>query len=230
MEEQAAFRIDEQKADRDIYQAKNIIINLTKGVDSLSTDYAVRIQNFFSEYLGTADRPVPFGGRDSDLKMLDAWLDDPQKPPYLLLAAPAGRGKSALLVHWGQKLLATREDLAIVFIPISIRFNINLANVVFAALTARLAALYGDSPPDANSSPEILRGMMSNYLSRSLPDGRKLLVILDGLDESAGWNPGPDLFSLTPPMGLRVVVSARYLAGDIDASSWLRRLGWTRSV
>ena len=117
MEEQADFIINEQKADRDIYQAKNIIINLTNGVDSLSADYAVRIQNFFSEYLGTVDRPVPFGGRDSDLEMLDAWLDDPQKPPYLLLAAPAGRGKSALLVHWGQKLLATREDLAIVFIP-----------------------------------------------------------------------------------------------------------------
>ena len=32
---------------------------------------------------------------------------------------------------------------------------------------------------------------------------------MDGVDEAAGWEPGPDLFPLDPPPGLRVVLSAR---------------------
>ncbi len=39
---------------------------------------------------------------------------------------------------------------------------------------------------------------------------------------------GPDLFPVDPPPGLRVVLSARYLANDRDAYSWLERLGWAR--
>ena len=197
------------------------------GISSLTTDYSVRIRNFITEYLGTPELPVPFGGRDSDLRNLNTWLDDREAPPYMLMAAPAGRGKSALLVNWSQQLL-TRNDLAVVFVPVSIRFRTNLASVVFAASTARLAALHGENLPDPNASAEVLRGMTADYLSRPLTDGRQLLLILDGVDEAAGWEAGPDLFSLTPPEGLRVVVSARYLAGDTDTNTWLRRLGWDR--
>jgi hypothetical protein len=49
---------------------------------------------------------------------------------------------------------------------------------------------------------------------------------LDGVDEAAGWEPGADLFPLPPPEGVRVVLSARYFAGDANAGAWLRRLGW----
>jgi hypothetical protein len=99
----------------------------TEGITALPTDYASRIQNFLDAYLDTPSRPVPFGGRGTDLASLDAWLDNPDVPPYLLLVAPAGRGKSALLVRWSQRLLA-RSDLAVVFLPISIRFRTNLAS------------------------------------------------------------------------------------------------------
>jgi hypothetical protein len=76
------------------------------------TDYAARIQNFLTEYLGTPERPVPFGGRDDALARIDAWLDNPRASPYRLLAAPAGRGKSALLVRWVQRLRARRSQSA----------------------------------------------------------------------------------------------------------------------
>jgi ATP/maltotriose-dependent transcriptional regulator MalT len=45
--------------------------------------------------------------------MLDTWQTD--TTPYLLLAAPAGRGKSALLVRWLDSL-KDREDLALAFV------------------------------------------------------------------------------------------------------------------
>lgn len=206
--------------------ANATLLRFTTGIATLPTDYAARIQNFLTEYLGTASRPVPFGGRDADLARLDAWLDHASTPPYLMLTAPAGRGKSALLVRWCQRLLA-RQDLAIVFIPVSIRFRTNLASVVFSSLTARLAELHGEKLPwGGDTSVEVWRGMASSYLARPLPDGRRLLVILDGVDEAADWQAGPDLFPLTPLPGLRAILSARYLAGDTDAAPWLHRLGW----
>lgn len=70
---------------------------------------------FLDHYLGTAERPVPFGGRDVELANLDAWLDGAGRP-YRLLVAPAGRGKSALLAHWATRAEATgRADVA--FVP-----------------------------------------------------------------------------------------------------------------
>ncbi len=198
------------------------------GVGSLPFDYAGRIENFLGEYLGTAKAPVPFGGREKDLKALDTWLDDPTAPPYFMMAAPAGRGKSALLVRWTRQVLA-RTNTALVFVPISIRFRTNLSGVTFAALAARFARLHADKIPDTPStSVETWRGLVTDYLRRPLPNGERLVVVLDGLDEAADWEAGPDLFPLPPPDHVRVVVSARYRAGDEDARDWLRRLGWER--
>ena len=70
--------------------------------------------------------------------------------------------------------------------------------------------------------------MIADYLAQPLPDGRRLLVILDGLDEAAGWEAGPDLFPFNLPAATRVAVSARYVAGDRDPSDWQRRLEWSR--
>lgn len=196
------------------------------GVGSLPFDYVGRIENFLSEYLGTAKAPVLFGGRERDLGVLNTWLEAPSAPPYFLMAAPAGRGKSALLVRWTRQVLA-RANIALVFIPISIRFRTNLSGVTFSTLAARLAQIHGEKIPDTPStSVETWRGLVTEYLRRPLPNGEKLLVVLDGLDEAADWEVGPDLFPLPPPDHVRVVVSARYRAGDADATDWLRRLGW----
>lgn len=208
-----------------------VIQHLTVGIRSLPTDYAGRIENFLAEYLGASGHPVPFGGREAALAALNAWLADPQGPPYLFLGAPGGRGKSALLVRWLEQLLSASDSPAIVFVPVSIRFNTNLASTVFGALAARLAFLHGEKPPaDVAMSTNIWRGMVSDYLARPLADGRRLLVVLDGLDEAADWEAGADLFPLKPRTGLRAVVAARYRAGESDARGWLSRLGWERGL
>lgn len=198
---------------------------ITQGIAALSAPFAERIQSFLTEYTGTVDQPIPFGGRDADLERLTLWLADANGPPLLMLAAPAGRGKSALLVHWSRAAVAN-DEIAVVFFPISIRFNTNLAQAVFPALAARLASLHGEplqAPPDATI--DLWRSLLANYLGRPLPDGRRLLVIVDGIDEAADWEAGPDLFPRTLAPGTRIVVSARYLP-DLDAPGWARRLGW----
>jgi uncharacterized protein YeeX (DUF496 family) len=205
-----------------------VVNTFTQGLRELPTDYVTRVKSFLAEYLGSPQHPVPFGGRSKDFAYLDNWLTDSQASPYLLLAAPAGRGKSALLVRWCQRLLA-QQDLAVAYFPVSIRFRTNLAGVSFPSLVALLARLHGEKvPADPNMHEEVWRGLFVDYITRPLPDKRALVLILDGVDEAADWMVGPDLFPLNPPPGLRIVLSARHLANDEDASAWLKRLGWTR--
>jgi hypothetical protein len=192
------------------------------GINLLPYDYDQRIQNFLGEYLGSDASRVPFGGRDDALQMLNDWLS--VSTPYLLLAAPAGRGKSALLVRWLDSLSA-REDLALAFVPISIRFGTNMERVFYAALAARLAYLYGDDVPTSpETSTADYRRLVNNCLSKPLTSGRTLLVVLDGLDEASTDQPiGADFLPSELPNGVRVAVSTRE---DSNPISWLNRLNW----
>jgi len=58
------------------------------------------LANFFYYYLGDETHSVAFGGRNKNLARLDKWRQTPDAPPRLLLTAPAGQGKSALLARW----------------------------------------------------------------------------------------------------------------------------------
>ncbi|WP_172812333.1 AAA family ATPase [Chloroflexus islandicus] len=190
----------------------------------LPIDYTTRIKSFRDNYLGTPQHPVTFGGREEVLRQLDNWLADPTTP-YLLLTAPAGRGKSALLAQWLAQLCSS---LPIVFVPISIRFSTNSASVAFASLAEQLARSFNEEIlTDANTPYEVWRGICSRYLQRQPPQGR-LLVVLDGVDEAADWDADGALFPLNPPPGLKVIVSARLTAHRSEAKDWLRALVWDR--
>jgi hypothetical protein len=80
--------------------------------------FQTRTRAFTDEYLVSETGPVPFGGRDDELRRLDQWLSDPKAAPRMLLSAPAGRGKSALLVRW---LKNANSDLSRPGIPIPFR-------------------------------------------------------------------------------------------------------------
>jgi hypothetical protein len=183
------------------------------------------VERFLAEYLGTADNPVPFGGRAHELAALDAWLEDAPEP-CLLLSAPAGRGKSALLVRWVERLRA-RPSVAIVFFPISVRFRTNLARSALPALIAGVASAYGiPAPGQFDASIPSWKATLSALLARSPPAGTQLLIVLDGIDEAADWEVDQDLFPLELPPRVRVVASARAGAQDTDTEHWLRALGW----
>jgi hypothetical protein len=200
---------------------------LLEGISDLPTDYAARIENFLIEYLGTPEAPAPFGGRTDVFAELDAWLEHDSAHPYLLIAAEAGRGKTATLVHWTRRHLGD-ENVEVVFVPVSIRFRTNLAGVFFPALAARLARAHGDDvSADMNLSAEGWRGMVADYLREPLPDGRTLIIVLDGLDEAADWTPGPDLFPRRQPERVRIVASARLTVDLPTSGEWIERLGWS---
>lgn len=198
------------------------------GLPRLVIDYSSRIQDFLLEYLGSKRKRVPFGGRQQQLEELHAWLDDPMSPPYYLMIAEAGRGKSALVCRWLAQL-TTRPALDVIFVPISLRFETATQDVVFAALAARLANLYESEPeklPPASLTAEQWKGVCQSYLRRSPTEGKQLLVILDGLDEATGWTPSRGLFSSDPPDGIRILVTARTRPDESSTGGWTAILGW----
>lgn len=174
--------------------------------ESVTTHYAGRIDNFTRQYVGEAPRDIPFVGRQTELDTLDQWLAD-ESAIYALLRAPAGRGKSALLANW---IASLGDSVALIFMPISARFRTNLSQVVFESLLARLAILHGLALPDAaNVDVERARGLVTDLLARPLPDGLRLLVVIDGLDEAADFEITSDLFPLQPPAGLKILCAGR---------------------
>ncbi len=123
-----------------------------------------KTRNFEDEYLASETSPIPFGGRDFELRRLNEWLLDPGGSPRMLVTAPAGRGKSALLVQWMKNLLDGRvcgdDGWALAFMPISIRVGTNLPRVFYQGLDSRLA--------------EIMREDSASELARDADDFRSI--------------------------------------------------------
>lgn len=193
---------------------------LTKGMGHLA---GRSVGRFFQEYLGSPERPAPFGGRQQELAALDAWLADATLP-FGLLVAPAGRGKSALVSQWVQRL-TEQQRAQVVFVPISLRFNTTDRATILKLLGMRLAWLL-QSEADHPSDSDGWAAEIELMLRRDRPEAAvPLLMVLDGLDEAAGWAVGRDfLFPMRVGQGVRLLVTARTLAG-CDSEGWRQQLG-----
>jgi nucleoside phosphorylase len=200
--------------------------DLVGGLESLPGAVLTKVEGFLAQYLGLPDSPVPFGGRTDEIRALDRWLADPSKP-YALLVAPTGRGKSALVSRWAQAV-ATDARVKVAFLPVSERFGTARPENAYAILGARLrrivSAADGASYPDAG----FWLTEIDAYFRNGCPEGRPLLVVIDGADEAEGWSLGRDL--AIPPVrapGLKVLVTARPLPDDVE-DSWRTRLNWNQ--
>ncbi|MGD9212937.1 MAG: hypothetical protein PVI90_19285, partial [Desulfobacteraceae bacterium] len=188
--------------------------------------YRTRARKFFRNYLGTDDIPKPFGGRNKEFALLNRWLED-KSSDRLLLTAPAGRGKSMLLVRWAANI---SENYTVIFIPISIRYQTNRPKTIFQVLAAHLALA---TEQDLRSTPAdpapFYYDKVNEYMEEYHGD-KPLLVILDGLDEAAGFaDYEGNLFPEDQIPNIKLVVSARLTASAPNAKSWLNRLGWNAS-
>ena len=164
-----------------------------------------------------------FGGRVAQLQNLHALLDQAAQP-YALLLAPTGTGKTALLIHWVAQVQAAAV-WTVVFVPISRRYHTASEGTALGRLARALASFHGQTLEGYNTSPDQLRLSAASYLRLTPPAGKKLLVVLDGLDEALGWAVDATLFPATLPPDVRVVASARTLANR-TRNEWLSQLGW----
>ncbi|MDF2188287.1 serine protease [Paraflavitalea sp. CAU 1676] len=200
--------------------------------DILYSNAQLIIENFIYSYTGDPCKPTPFGGRKEELLGLDTWLDDVAESPYSLYTGPAGHGKSALLVHWLmnlQKSIETgeRTALTIIFVPISIRFDFNTEERVFAYILDRLHALNTQANTATNTTREYIR-QFSRLIWSNQRYQTKVLLIMDGLDEAAGWDVNASMFPLNCSPDIKVLLSARDMAGRAGRQ-WLECLGWEKT-
>lgn len=189
------------------------------------------IANLMASTLGGPADPMPFGGRAVELAQLDSWLHGEPPDGRLLITAAAGRGKSSLLIHWVDALSHASQqtdELSIVFVPINIAFEIATQDVVYRALVSRVAKAYHSPVVVSGRGADELREELADLLHRPPPSGR-LLVVIDGLDEAVGWDPGPHFFPHRLADGIRVVMAARHTADRPTAQDWRDRIGWPRA-
>jgi hypothetical protein len=185
-----------------------------------------KVRSFVNEYLVSDKGPVPFGGRDTELRRLDKWLFDPQSAPRMIVTSPAGRGKSALIVRWIKNLqdggLCGVDGWQLAFVPISARADTSLPENFYRLLSNQLANIIGEP-----FLPDVAPGRVRDQLVRIAADTTKrVLIVMDGLDEALRESFDPDVLPMPMPKNLRVALSARWQLGDHNSDGWLERLRW----
>jgi len=221
-------------------------------LDDSVMEASADILAFRNLYIGT-DAQAAFGGRGLELLRLNLWLHEGKKQAplpdlvaeinspltadqesheaeansFCLLTGAAGVGKSALLVDWVRSL-ESMPDQDVVFFPVSLRLETNRPNTFLRAVAQRLARIHGDNLIEASRAEDEARlvGRIREYLERTPPPGRQLLLVIDGIDELAGTVSFAKLFPLRPANGIKILVSSR----SGDAGEILLHLGWDQSA
>jgi NACHT domain len=192
---------------QNIVRARDIIVQF--GLQTTPATFRGLVRRFLQAYLGTPDSPIPFGGRSAQLDELNCWLRNPSASANLLITAPAGRGKTALLVRWISEMEPTYPPYPVVFVPISIRYETNRAEVFYSAVAAGLAGILEQTLPTPAADPaSFFRDKVVEYLDLFWEKHQPCLLVIDGLDEATGWKVDTSVLPLYPAPGLRIVASA----------------------
>lgn len=152
-------------------------------------------------------------GRDKQLTLLHQFVDA-EVSGYFFVTGPAGYGKTAILCNWARSLESKGVHTAVHLINPMIDTSINFC---LKNLCEQLMAFrnLGNIPQDESKLQDLF-----NYLLKKSPSPKKLVIILDGLDEADDW---PDLSYIVPPIlpeGIFFVVSMR--DSEIDEIEYLK--------
>jgi tetratricopeptide (TPR) repeat protein len=144
-----------------------------------------------------------FAGRNSEMAVLDGYLASQSRTP-LLIAGPAGFGKTALMAKWLERKKA--EGVCTVYHFFSQRSGLTTVRDAYLNLLRQVPGQVASGELPGDASERSLRAALYDALQQWKGRDRKsLLVIIEGLDEAdAAVPPFPAL-----PPGVRVVASAR---------------------
>ncbi|MEW2626219.1 hypothetical protein [Streptomyces sp. NPDC048106] len=177
-----------------------------------------------------------FQGRESELAQLAAFCvhDVPAGRAgagYWRWAAPAWAGKSALLAQF---VLHPPPGVDVVSFFITSRMAAQNDAAAFCEVVQRqLYALLGEEEPLSTPATRYEQMLLALHRAaqRCAERGRRLVLVVDGLDEDRGVTAGPDGHSIAallprvPPHGMRVIVAGRPhppVPGDVHADHPLR--------
>ncbi len=186
----------------------NSITVIGKQYEGYETEVKVRevIQDYTTQ---------PFVGRSPEQSKINSFLEG-EASGLMLMTAPAGYGKSSLLMHWQQ---TCQEDYFIAFH--CFRRSSLVLESLRNAYRHLLRQLYVYYNRRAYSFPDDLRSQLCGLIDQgSVQPDRRLVIVLDGLDEAETiFEP---FFPSELPKGVYVIASAR--AEEGDEPEYLR--GW----
>ncbi|MEU8175585.1 trypsin-like peptidase domain-containing protein [Microbispora hainanensis] len=151
--------------------------------------------------------------------------------PYAWWQAGPWAGKTALMA-WLVLHPPSGVDVVSFFVTARLPGQSD-SEACLSALIEQLAALArGDpaAPPTAGARLGTMLRLLEETASRSREAGRRLLLVIDGLDEDTGTSMGPSIASLLPrrpPQGVRILVASRphpSIPGDVASDHQLRTL------
>ena len=178
--------------------------------------------------------PEELRGRDGELAELAAFCAGEGRCRYAWWRAPAWAGKSALMSWF---VLHPPPVVPVVSFFITARYRGQDNRAAFTdAVLEQLAALMGKLAPGSLAEPAREHHLLG-LLAEAAGAGRRLVLVVDGLDEDQGVTAGPDASSIAallparPPAGLRVIVAGRPdppVPDDVPDDHPLRDLGIVR--
>jgi WD40 repeat protein len=162
------------------------------------------------DFTAERQRHVGFVGREDVLARLDEWLDAPGETGWVVVTGGPGMGKSAILSTW----LARREAAGAVVPHHLVRRQVadwDQPEVIAVSLAAQIEAAYPDlRDPEAKPERRLLE--LLGRVSKQLGPSGRLVVVVDGLDETraeAGDNPLPRFLPHVVPAGIRFLCATR---------------------
>ncbi|MFM9540155.1 hypothetical protein ACKI1P_21215 [Streptomyces turgidiscabies] len=152
--------------------------------------------------------------REAELQELAEFCSGPDLPDvsaYRWWQAPPWAGKSALVADFA--LRHRPDNVEVVSCFITDRLGRNDQSVFLETVMRQLALIAQREVAAAGSRPEDLPGLCRAAAEACQNRGRRLVLIVDGLDEDQGAaSGGPSIAALlprVPPPGMRVVVTSR---------------------
>ncbi len=170
-------------------------------------------------YLAQMRDIAPDQLHDRDAELADLARFCAADEPYTWWQAPPWAGKSALAATFAGHPPGG-VDVAAFFVTARLSTQSD-SDAFTAAITAQLAALLGEDLPDVLAGADQAamdakrRELLDRAADSAVRKGRRLLLVVDGLDEDQGVRPGSGLASIAallprrPPPGLRVLVTSR---------------------
>ncbi|XVV39281.1 hypothetical protein ACQPXT_40250 [Streptomyces sp. CA-100214] len=158
--------------------------------------------------------PLDFVGREKELAELEAFAAAPDgAPQYLWLQAGPWAGKTALLAWFAAQRLPTGVDAAHYFIVG--RLGTNVREGFVRVVGEQLASAAGlRRPPAVDADTPDLGPLYEAAARARATRHRRLLLIVDGLDEDADADQKgcgiAGLLPKHPPHGMRVIVAGRH--------------------
>lgn len=156
--------------------------------------------------------PEELPGREEELAELAAFCTGRGQSPYAWWRAPAWAGKSALMSWF---VLHPPQGVQVVSFFITARYRGQDNRAAFTdAVLEQLAALMGKQAP-GYPAESVREHHLLGLLAEAAGANRRLVLVVDGLDEDQGVTVGPDAYSIAallpvrPPTGLQVIVAGR---------------------